>query len=484
LLIAASPAAALAQPADVAIEAGDRQLTVSWDAAGAEYNLYIAAEPGVGAATVSALAGGRAVEGVAPPVTVRGLDNNRTYYLVVGEVDDGGAIAESAEIVAIPRGTWAATLPGIAVSAIAADAEVPGLFLAGGNGAGDGCAGAPKVEGCDIYRSDDGGQSWESSTAGVEEIDIRALASRAGIAVAASLAVGGGGEKLLRSGNGGRSWELALTGVAQAENDKAAAVDPGDGMTFFAGNFNIGQPVGQSRLLVTRNGGTSWETVTEIGAGALDADAVAVSPSDSQVVWLGGDGTPALAQSLDGGASFAAVDPGVAGAVEAIAFNGEMSGQMWIAIDEAVLASSNGGATFTAAQAGLEGAVRDLAHGDGLLFVATSAGVFHSADGGQSFARLGEGLTADTRALAYGLEGELAAATAAGVFRLDLTVPPPLAPRPDAGVDPAPESDGGCGCHGAGGEGAPLGLLLVVIAVGFRARRRQSKVVSSAVRIS
>lgn len=485
-LVAAAAPVASAQPADVAVRAADQALTVSWAAAGGvTYNLYIAAEPGVTVANVELLSDGRVFESVATPFTLGGLDNNRPYFIIIGEVAANGVVLESDEVVGIPRGQWEQALAGTTIAALAADPQAFGVYLAGGAGQGAGCGGAPKVPGCDIFRSADSGVTWESVTAAVNQIDIRALDIRGGAGVALSLSVDGSPEKLFTTANG-TSWELILSSEIQLEQQKVVHIDPNDPLIAYAANVSVPRMAGQSRVLKTVTGGIDWPPLNEIVGGALSARTIEVRPGDSQVVWLGGNGTPPLAISSNQGGSFTANMAAGVTAVTDIELSPDNPDQMWIAGSTAagptVLFSDDGGLTFAARDAGLPGGtVTDLAV-DGasqLLFAATIIGVYTSDDLGQSWEKLGSGLELAVTALVHGPSNVLIAATDDGVFRLDLAPPPPIEPVPDAGVDAGVGggSDSGCcqSSRGAAGSTALLALAVLTATAGRRRRRRAGR---------
>lgn len=489
-LLVAGVSPALAQPGDVSVTASDSALTVDWTAeGGVTYNLYVATEPGVSVANIGVLAGGRVIESVATPFTLSGLDNNRTYYLVVGEVGGNGAIFESEEAFGTPRGMWTQALPGTVITSVAADPANSGIYLAGGAGEGAGCDGADKVTGCDIFRSTDSGVTWDSVTDSVNQINIQAIDIRGGIGVAASLSADNGAgaspEKLFRSSNG-TSWELVLNAVAEL-TPKIVTIDPNDNTVMYAGNVSLPPAAGQSRILKTNSGGAAWSPLNEIvGGGALRSVDIKVRPGNDQVVWLGGDGNPPLAISNNAGASFTAVTVAGFATVSAIELDPDNPDRMWIAGtiggQRALLFSSDGGVGFEPRQQGLPTSpITDLTYDEpsGLLFAATGDGVFVSADFGQRFELLGVGLVGPVAAIAHGPSQVIVAATGDGVFRLDLTPPAPVEPPPDAGVDAGGGGGGGGGCcqasaPGRGGLAAALLALLALIAEAGLARRRRA----------
>jgi MYXO-CTERM domain-containing protein len=478
--------AALAQPSDVTAAASNQQITLAWTAeGGVTYNVYVANETGVSVANIGVLDGGRVFEQVATPFTLSGLDNNRTYFFVVGEVGANGAVFESAEVSATPRGAWTGELVGTAITSVAADPEISGVYLAGGAGTGAGCDGADKVAGCDIFRSTDSGEIWESVTSSVNQIDIRAVDIRGGVGLALSLSTDNGtaasNEKLLLSSNG-TTWELRVSPVASA-TPKVVTIDPNNSQNMYAATLSIGQVAGQSRILRSTTGGLSFVPSNEIAGGVLEARDLAVRPGDETVVWLGGGGTPPLARSTDGGQNYTAITTAGFTSVAALAMDPDLADNMWIGgVAGGVPSlqfSADGGVNFEERTSGLPGvSINDVAFDtvDDLLFVATAVGVFVSADRGLRFEELGVGLDVPVASIAYGPSGVIVAATGDGVFRLDLSPPVPVDPGPDAGVDAGgdPGDGGGC-CQTSPGTGASTAVLALLVLIGATGRGRRRR---------
>jgi len=84
-------------PANVVAESVEQSITVSWDdVEGAiAYNLYLATESGVDSGNPNTVAGYVAYEDVASQVTIEGLEEQTTYYVVVTAVVGEGADLES-----------------------------------------------------------------------------------------------------------------------------------------------------------------------------------------------------------------------------------------------------------------------------------------------------------------------------------------------------------------------------------------------------
>ena len=106
-----------------------------------------------------------------------------------------------------------------------------------------------------VYRSDDGGRSWE--LAGLQDEAVRALEfapSRPQVLVA------GTRSGVFRSANSGKTWEaISPPGDPELRNVDSVAVDPADPNTIYAGTYHLPWK--------TIDGGKTWKPVT---AGLID----------------------------------------------------------------------------------------------------------------------------------------------------------------------------------------------------------------------
>ena len=99
------PAGAPAAPSSITVTPGDAKARVSWrQVVGAtSYNVYVAAETGVGPATYAGLAEGAVHTDVTAPYILTGLTNDTTYYFVATAVNGGAEGGASVEATAEPR---------------------------------------------------------------------------------------------------------------------------------------------------------------------------------------------------------------------------------------------------------------------------------------------------------------------------------------------------------------------------------------------
>lgn len=259
-----------------------------------------------------------------------------------------------------------------------------------------------------IYRSDDGGDSWQIIADGATarpnayESALRAFDIGVHPADADRVAIGSD-DTLLGTTDGGASWEDLTTREAQegffSGNGYSGLVstdivfnpaDPDDAILlgFDGGNF-----------IQTLDGGDTWRrTVQDISAWGGGVEA-AYSPTQPDTIYvLLGQFTNfrGIGISTNGGSSFSLAAgaefglPEVGGITESLERSGlavaESNGNdiVLAVVDGALYRSEDSGANFTAVP-GVSGA-RDVAvTPDGTVYISTDGGVLVSTDGGTGF---------------------------------------------------------------------------------------------------
>jgi photosystem II stability/assembly factor-like uncharacterized protein len=367
-----------------------------------------------------------------------------------------GIVPKASETPPMPPDDWVAVedLFGIVFSAVAVDESNAIAGLAGTNGAmiyaaGNGidlfadCLAEEKVEGCDIYKSADGGETWSSITGSVERLDARALAVHGPNLYAATITsfAADDPEKILRSSDDGNSWEVVAEGEDLGKTKKALAIDPGDPNTIYAGSFEFPDFDFSEDALVIKStdGGETWSHLAAF-VEEIIADVIQVHPLTGEV-FVGGSGVP-LVKSADGGNTWNEIlvpnlDPFF---VTALALHPDDPGTLYLGAQEhGVFKSTDGGLTWEPKNNGLPLEVFDInvllmdpAQPD-TLYAGTNAGFFLTQDGGDSWTAHNEGLPDESARwindLAFTPEQRLIAGTNGGLFLLDLST----------GPDPAPE---------------------------------------------
>jgi hypothetical protein len=241
---------------------------------------------------------------------------------------------------------WQALGPyGGDVTDVAASPVTAGLVLAGIAPAGGG--------GGTLYRSTDGGASWSPLPAFAfrSVYDIEYTASGA-IFVASDSGVWSGSADA-------ETWVQHDLGIGPNQQVLDVALDPANPAVVWAGIADATgtQPV---NLVRSGDGGTTWSDVTPPHAAPMSGSAIAIDPTDSDIV--------------------VAVFAGWAG-----------GGEAWVSID--------GGANWTDRSGGLPGRPLRAAHHDGTrllvgggqLFGSQHVGLFASTDLGANWTRLDSG---------------------------------------------------------------------------------------------
>ena len=222
-----------------------------------------------------------------------------------------------------------------------------------------------------VFKSADGGETWNMSNAGLLGYDVRALAINP--ADASILAGGFGGA--FRSNDGGATWNS--TGLSAYTGTLAAGPA---GLYALTGSSN-GCDSSDSLLFGSTDGGANWSnTVSPLNSGCIlnavfpsvHTTPIAIDPTNPNILYLGEsddqDGYTAVLKSIDGGADWRAPWDwfnGLRGGVMALAMDPVHSTTLYAGIDDGTAASG----PFQAAQ--------------------DSSGLFKSTDGGASWTNTG-----------------------------------------------------------------------------------------------
>lgn len=161
------------------------------------------------------------------------------------------------------------------------------LFVGGYDGGGENVAGGG------IFRSSDGGETWNRLGNGASTGNIGYLA----IAPSASNILYAGGYSevgIFKSLDGGDSWQPINSGFVVNPDGLHIAVDPYDAQVVYFSAHGQG-------IYKTIDGGQHW---TPIGTGLDNSDirVIAIDPNNQQIIYAGGGpdtGTPGVYRSLD-----------------------------------------------------------------------------------------------------------------------------------------------------------------------------------------
>jgi photosystem II stability/assembly factor-like uncharacterized protein len=236
-----------------------------------------------------------------------------------------------------------------------------------------------------IYRTVDGGAHWFK----VRDGGALALAAdpRASGTVYAPLGDG----PLQRSADGGATWQTLPVPV---QDVAALAIDPSQPQNLYAGT--------RSGLFISRNRGASWQPSRRGLPASPLVLSLAIDPRSPRTVYLATSGVAPdqiVFRSVDGGASWTAIDGGMLGPTSQIAVGSGKQGGLWAVATGELFRSVNQGRTWSRVGTGLpEGEVIAVLPGATLL-AGTGAGVFQSANRGASWSPSSQGI------LEAGLQG-------------------------------------------------------------------------------
>ncbi|MEN8173355.1 MAG: family 16 glycoside hydrolase [Chloroflexota bacterium] len=320
------------------------------------------------------------------------------------------------------------------------------------------------------WLSEDGGLSWNGlsyspSDFGMsfEQGTIRMDPQQSGHLLLSDIA----GTAILESYDGGHSWHLRLTNLSF---EMIGLKSGGKLLGLFASNFiftpskpaivyaslthdlcyrlheSCAEMTGDGyALIVSQDGGTSWESVNGEIPGRPEIIDITVAPDDEKVIYAA-TGT-GLFRSEDAGAIWTML-PGLPGGmpVRAVAVNPIDSTCLLAGLDQlGIYISRDGGQTWQPGISGLEanGSLHDIIFDPTDSRIAYTSdllsGVYQSIDGGVSWMKINHGLlnraaldldiSSDGKHLYVGIDG-------GGVFRLDLNG---QAPVPKSSSEPESE---------------------------------------------
>lgn len=212
---------------------------------------------------------------------------------------------------AVPDDIYPSNLHGLVQ--FARFAKMPDLIYAAGRMAAETFNVAPMTRSVGVHKSINGGDEWQPVNSGLPaDLNINGVAvhpTDPNIVLAATLHRG-----LYRTSDGGVSWEPA--GRALAEDVRAVAFDRADPNLIYAGTENQG-------LFVSEDGGESWQSS---GLG-LEPNAsihsFAVDPAQAGVVWAA-DYRSGVYRSVDAGKTWVQINAGLrTRAVNALAISAD-----------------------------------------------------------------------------------------------------------------------------------------------------------------
>jgi photosystem II stability/assembly factor-like uncharacterized protein len=362
-----------------------------------------------------------------------------------------------------------------------------------------------------VWRSDDGGAHWhgvfypegdyDPMPQGLEWQVVAADPGQSGHVL-------GGHGMILETEDGGESWVVRWTFDDIREELSGdvggwvivIAFAPSDSTTVYAGlgsdycafgnepEGSACSPAGAG-VLVSHDGGTTWERAVDNNTRDLSIIDLAVDPTDAQTAYIAT--FQGVFRTNDGGQSWESLYTPTEGFSRVVAVNPSDPQHIVVGIEQiGAYVSTDGGITWEEGIAGLEvnGSLRDIVFDPTNPQVVYASdllsGMFRSADGGRTWERINNGLrTRAVLGLATSADGQhlYAAADGEGVFRLDVSGAPPES-APEGGTQSAaggaepvaeqPSEEEGGGGGFCPSSFAPLAILPFAALIVNRTRKK------------
>ncbi|MBC8485913.1 MAG: PKD domain-containing protein [Bacteroidetes bacterium] len=296
-------------------------------------------------------------------------------------------------------GTWTSTtdnLPTLGVSSMIVDWNNPDNILIG---RGDRDAG--DATGMGVFRSTDGGQTWEIWNTGMGNYKVGRMIQHPADHQLIYAATGGG---IYKTVDGGAYWQQIQAGGFKD-------------IVFKPGNTDILYAVSGGNFYKSTDAGDNWEQITN-GLPGGSRGVIAVTPDNPEVVYMlltYGDSFKGLYKSFNGGTSFSEMS--TAPNIMSWGCTGGSGGQAWYDLDIAAdpnneniiyaggvncFKSENGGITWEInshwwGDCGVPAVHADLHvlewnHVDGRLYAGNDGGIYWTDDGGTTWIEITDGI--------------------------------------------------------------------------------------------
>jgi photosystem II stability/assembly factor-like uncharacterized protein len=249
-----------------------------------------------------------------------------------------------------------------------------------------------------VFKSTNEGLTWTAVNAGLNGTRVVALAI---VPLSSSMLFAGTLDNgVFRSSNGGQSWESVNSGLSSTDV-YCLAIDPSSPAILYAGTQSGG-------VFKSTSSGGSW-TASTTGLSSLGILALAIDPSSPATIYAGAVSQTfappselargGVFKSSDGGGSWAAINTGLANtAVQALAIDPSVPATLYAGtfsgsgFNGGIFKTTNGSQSWTASLTNTD--VYALAihpSAPATIYASTSTGLQKSTDGGGSWKVIGDG---------------------------------------------------------------------------------------------
>jgi hypothetical protein len=272
-----------------------------------------------------------------------------------------------------------------------------------------------------FVRTADGGSNWETMDPGDGRVRRTVLAGAVDPSDPKTVYFESG--DLYKTTDGGATWSPIWkpSGLEPGQwrtDVRVIAVDPNDSETIYIG-MAAGVSLAERRIQKSTDGGQTWIPVDSGLNEKGSYTAIAIDPSNSQVLYTGG-GSKGVYKSVDGAASWTNINPDIN--LTAIVLDPVDPNTVYVA-GRAVNKSTDGGTSWNVS---LDIPTQTLAidpKNPRVLYAGTYDGVLRSTDGGATWADFSAGLPA-TRASSLALDAEtqtVYASMSGGIYAVEVS---------------------------------------------------------------
>jgi len=240
-----------------------------------------------------------------------------------------------------------------------------------------------------IFRSDNAGATWNSSSVGLLHVNVNAFAIDP---TSPAKIYAGTGHGVARSSNGGGTWEIVTAGVSTTAGlapaiavdiATALAIDPGTPATVYGGTASDG-------VFKSLDGGTNW-SLTSTGLANLSINALAIDPLAPATIYAGT--AAGVYRSTNGAANWKAFNSGLGNRnVSALVVNPATPSTLYAATANGVYRSINRATNWSAFNSGLTNlsalalAINPVT--PSTLYAGTARGLFKTVNSGTNWSGL------------------------------------------------------------------------------------------------
>lgn len=235
-----------------------------------------------------------------------------------------------------------------------------------------------------LFKSTDGGETWDTLLVGGRYSDIQFAPSDPGVIYALP-------GSLIKSTDGGKTWQTVAPDVRAPV--QSLAIHPEKANVLYAGAGSAF--VGGDGLYKSTDGGASWQEVGKETALENGVTSVAIDPDNPDVIYAGTAGSASIAKSTDGGKTWSTLAH-KGGIVDNLGIS-PRSENVYAGIrSRGVFSSKDGGTTWD--KEALPDSVETAL---GIVFppeqkgvyVATDEGLFHKPSGAPGWTPMNEDLS-------------------------------------------------------------------------------------------